>query len=1219
MSFPQPTPAHRRRLFWRQLVERKTLVRHPVSLTRERIGVILLTALLTGFAWYAYTTRDAAIRQRVMEFLIDATAGEVTVDRASFEMFGGITLQNVRVAVPFDKRLDPTAQHASLREVFSAQSVRLVHDPWRLLLGDLRVEQIVATGPTIILAHNVETGLRNWQLLSTGRKAPRGAGRGSLRPRITIRSAKAVVVSINETGATEARIEELDADVRPHPQADTAYCIEVRRYSDPPERTTVIFDPGQRLVTNTPFVNARTIRLQLPKPAQRFFDRINLQGEVKLSRLVYDVNPQQQRSTTIELRSVRCAVPLSMLRGSVLPADGTTSAPAHGEGEKAVVTMTDAQGRLALRGNKLELDVSGLVNGAKCRVSGALDHVGGPLQDMGLDLEIEGLGVPAPEDELRRQLLSDPDAPLLLRAILADYEPRGKFDLDFRLVRPRDPGVEPRFSGTLRPVSATGRSRLFPYLVTDLSGQIRFEGNQVMIEDLRGRHGPAAIEVNGVVDRSTWWTGVEVNITGRDVPLDGELNQPLSERYRLLWNRFNPEGSADVSVRLRRPGVNQGEPDPRWANVITADLTDARILSKEYPYPLEGVEGRLDIEPDRVQFTNLNGHHGDASVHLDGEIVFGAAGEPAVSLRMEASRLRLDETLAAALPPDGRAAFAQFQPDGFADLSGTISQSGPGADVVYDLQADVYAATLLYQDFPYRLTDVSGRMAIRPDAITLLSVSGRHGEAELGVSGEVRREAAGFAADLLFDWRRLLLDQELHDALPGPLRDVWRLLEPSGTVNVRTAFHYSSPDHGRRPRHRTEIEPADVALCFKAFPLPLKLHGGRALITDEQVEFISLVGQTAEGSFVVDGQMDFVAPGARGVLTVNAKDMTFTRELVGAMAPRLRQALESINPRGRFDLRLDSLRFETAGEESADWHFAGRLTLRDAATEGGLSLRDAAGRLTGEGSVDADGAVALDAEVQLGKTVLAGWPLEQLVARLSASPDSPVLHVADASARLYGGDIAGMAEIRFGGQRTEYDMAVTARELQLQRYIEGSRSPSQAAGPSSEAAEGLIFGNLAVKGRTGPGGYREGAGEVFLREAQVWKLPIVFAIFQVLNLAPDENVFHDGWVKYYLADDTLTFHRIDLQGKAMSFIGGGRMDMRSKKLDVKLLAGSPVRVQVPLLTDLLQGAAREVMEVQVNGTLQHPQITPKPLRGLAAVLKTLFPEPPPAHSPNRGR
>ena len=92
----RPTSPRRRR--WRRFLERQTLVRHPVSLTRQRGGAALLTLLSLGTAWYAYTTSDEAIRRRAAAFLTEVTAGEVRVDRARFRMFDGITLYDVDTA-----------------------------------------------------------------------------------------------------------------------------------------------------------------------------------------------------------------------------------------------------------------------------------------------------------------------------------------------------------------------------------------------------------------------------------------------------------------------------------------------------------------------------------------------------------------------------------------------------------------------------------------------------------------------------------------------------------------------------------------------------------------------------------------------------------------------------------------------------------------------------------------------------------------------------------------------------------------------------------------------------------------------------------------------------------------------------------------------------------------------------------------------------------------
>ncbi len=1257
------SPAARRRLWWRRFVERGSLRRHPVSLVRQRLGRVLLAALLLGLTWYALATRDQAVRRRAIEFLSEVTGGQVEIERAQFRMFGGITLYGVRVSVPFSEQLDPSAVDPESREVFSATSLRLVHNTWRLLFGSLRVERIVAAGPKIVLAHNVETGLRNWQLLSPG---PDGRSRGDVRHRVkvTIRSAVAEIVSIDGDGSHEARTEELDADIRPHPQLETAYLIEVRRFTDPPERTTVIFDPGARLVINTPFVDARTIRLQLPKPAQEFFDRITLRGEVKLTRLIYEANAPEDRETAIELRRVRCEIPLALL-SSVAPvrtADGASGSDPPSETAGTAIKMTEVHGRLTLRGGRLALDVSGLVDGAECKVVGHLEDVDGPPDRMGVSLQVRGSRVAMPEGAVRKQLLTDPGVPADLWSFLRDYDPHGPFDLDFRLARAPGESQEMRLSGSLRPQGASASCRWFAYPVEDLHGLVRFEPGGVYIEDVRGRHGPTVVRVHGRVDSSTHHVGAEVDIAASDVALDADLFGPLSDRYKSVWRRFNPQGTANITVGVRRPGADEGDTPPGWRTGVTADLLDGQICFSEYPYPLQRVRGRVEISGDRISFNGLTGHRGEASVRIDGFATLAGSDRAEVELRIRAESIPLDDTLASVLPPEGRDALAQFRPEGLVDLVGTVALSPEQPGLVYDLRAKLREATLCYEQFPYRLSGVTAEVAIRPDNISVISATGRHGTAEVTATGNIRRRGEDLVANLTLDCRRLALDGDLLAALPGPLKDVWRVLRPSGVVRARTHFHYTLEKGRRRHRHRTEIEAVKASLCFRGFPLPLSSVAASVSATDRRIEIHSLRARVGDptsaddqGTIELSGQIDAAPPGTRGNLRIHAQGMTFSEELLTAMPTALRQALESIKPRGGFDLWLDPLRFdfgsssssaggpddslevgETAGPSGEEnrWDFAGRLRLRDAYGRLGLELRNVSGEITGTGSIRRDGAVLLDARADLSEAVLAGWHLENISAHILAArtdrevgPGSSLVHIQDLSANAYGGAVSGFAEIELplGKKPVSYQMSVAARDVQLGRYLqvhapsgegrqgEGSQDAETPGGQNGEEprARGSIQGNLILRGTAGRRPYREGAGEILVRDAQIWKLPLVFAIFQVVNLTPDENVFHGGRLTYVLSQDDLTFERIDLQGKAMSFVGGGRMDLRTGQLDLTLLAGSPVRIRLPLLTELWEGAWRELLEIRILGTLEEPRIVPRPLRSLGKVLGTLFPEAPP--------
>ncbi len=71
-------------------------------------------------------------------------------------------------------------------------------------------------------------------------------------------------------------------------------------------------------------------------------------------------------------------------------------------------------------------------------------------------------------------------------------------------------------------------------------------------------------------------------------------------------------------------------------------------------------------------------------------------------------------------------------------------------------------------------------------------------------------------------------------------------------------------------------------------------------------------------------------------------------------------------------------------------------------------------------------------------------------------------------------------------------------------------------------------------------------------------------------------------------------------------IGSGTMAMSTQELDIKLVTVSPHRwAKLPIMTELLEGAARELIEVAVTGTPQKPQATARPLRGLEKAINTL--------------
>jgi len=1211
-----------RLLPWRPSSPRP-LVRHPVSLARQRAGTTLLVFLTICFALYSYSTRDEAIRRSAVAFIEEATQGgvEVTVGRASFRMFSGITLHNVQVLVPFDRRLGPAEQSPTLRTIFKASSLELIHNPWHLLLGDLRVERVVAVEPTITLTHNTETGLRNWQLLWAPEVQRRPPG-SHFRPVVALRKATAVVISVDAAGVATSIEEELDADARPDPRSDAAYSIDVRRRSPPYERNQVLFDPAHRRVVNTPFVEAKTIRLQLPAYAQAFFDKIALEGEVQLRELLYDRAADENRHMQIKLRRVQCRLPIGLLAAH-RPADKAVDDEVHPElgaafDDAHALHMTDVRGTVELRAGRVDVDIKGRLDDAQCSVTGSFTQVDAGLRELGVDVHFRGKAVPTPEGWVREGLLANPDLPADLRSFLVDYDPHGHFDLDLHFVRPAGQDAALRLTGDVVARGVTGTFKDFVYPVTDLEGTVRFRPGHVQIKGLRGRHGDAVIAVEADIRRTNDYADINVELRGESVPLEPDLFEALSERYQSVLTRFRPSGKALIRVRLHRPDGPGSAAKPPWNVSVSADLSGVQAHLSPGARLLENIEGRVDIVADELRLTDLRGEYGDASVHLTGHALLDGSESPPFELQIEADGVRLDESLGAALPAEGRGAFAQFQPRGFVDLVGTLSRRNDGQGLVWDIDTRVYEASIRHASFPYAIDDVSGRITIRPDSLSIIQVAGAHGESRIAAHGDVRRTDGGFVADMAFDGRRIALQPDLYEALPPPLRNVWDMFEPTGHVRVRVGSHVTSDDGQVVPRHRVEIDLIDAGLRFRDVPLKLTSVSGKVIVTDRRVEIVSLRGSLGEATLGVSGVIDLAEPGHRGTLTITAEKMPFDRTLLDALPGRLGDFLSRLKPTGRFALRLDALRFATDAEGRTQWWFDGGLTLDDVSADLGFELQHCHGALSVDGTIGTTGELELAAAVRLEQAVAAGWHLQNVRTNLSVDRETRAILVDDASAELYGGEAAGSAiiDMAAGSARVPFRASITVRDVQLSEYLEIHGKPTPAE-EQTAGAQGSLSGNLVLRRRAGRNQLREGTGEVLVSRAQVWKLPVLFAIFQVLNLTPDENVFHDGRLKFYVSGDTLTFQKIDLQGKAVSLVGGGTMNIRTDALDVTLLAGSPVRVRVPLLTEILEGASREIMEVRVTGTLGEPTIRPQPLKSLTAALKTLFPEAPrsEAHRP----
>ncbi len=1198
-----------------QTLNSSTLLRRPVSATRERIGWTLLALLAAAFIAFHWSTSDQRIRRRAEAFLRSATGGRVSVESARFSLFDGITLERVRVATPTTTRPSVSGDSEVGRELFSAESLRLVHDPWRLLLMQLDVREIVATGPTFRIVQDSSTGRFNWEDLAVEPRRRTLTGRPR-SPRVRLRNTRVVLATLENGVLREPTPIELDVDATPDLSAADAYFLDVRSYRPRAEKFRMRYDPRAGSLSKTPAVTLSAVRALLPETLRTLFDKLELRGEMQSSGLQYATDAGADRVFKLVFNDVDLVVPLSLLGSSHTerPPSHSMTPPAAGD-DPRIFTMNLKSGELHLEGSTLELrNFRGSLDGAECRVEGMVREIDRSLDQIGLDLQVSVNRLRMPEGDVRRRMLAA-DAPLVAREFLHLLDPVGPLSFEGRIFRPAGPDGETRVDGWLDAYGVSARHLTFPYRLDDVEGRTRLEDGAVTIEGLIGRHGPAQVQIAGQVDSTHPWTGFDLEILGRGVPLDEALFRVLGPSYRTLWQRFDARGLANVRVRTERPDgdpVNGARPSTTRLDI---ELLDASVLFDEFPYPLQSLRARLRVAPGVLRIDDLvglgitpssDGKPQPATVRADGYYLDPKLPfEPGrLELRLEARRLRLDSRLLAALPVDARVAFEQLEPSGYVDLLGRVFTSPTDAALRYDIETRLSGAGMRYRELPYAISDITGRIHITPERLTLLEISGRHGRTSVFADGKVEETTHGYTAELSLQLRDLELDADARAAVPPTMRATWDALGPSGMIDLDSRLDRTSTSGQVETKYEATVLLRGAAIRPQVFPLPLTDLRGTLAVSEGRVDLRDVAGRCGQAEIRrIGGRIDLTDDGATGNLQFEATDMRFDESLATAVPADLRPFWQALSPKGRFDLRLSDLTFNIAAGRPAGFSWTGSLTLHDVAMALGLQLTKLTGTIRGRGAIGGPDGGRFTGEAELRRAHLGPFELHDLRLKAIVTSDGKQLLLKECDAELFEGRAAGECIIDLGTGSGGFEMTFNVRDAQLGPCLRalGWRSPE------ADAARGLLFGKFAFRGQSGRPEQFRGSGEVFVREAHVWKLPLVLTILRVLNLAPDENMFHDGWLKFQIQGRRMYLTKIDLQGKAIALVGSGTLRTDTQELDLQMLAGSPTRLRVPIVTELVEGASRDLFELHVTGTLQEPRIETRQASNLRKALEKLFP------------
>ena len=289
-------------------------------------------------------------------------------------------------------------------------------------------------------------------------------------------------------------------------------------------------------------------------------------------------------------------------------------------------------GTLTKRGNILDMTARGVAGGRPVTLIGRAKNPG-PEAEAEYRISGEGMSI---DDDFRTA------CPPKMRSALDALRLHGTFDGRLELRRPPGPGqrYEQRLWAKLSGCEV--KCTTFPYTITNLGGIVQGVGEDYWFQNLAGEHDGAKLTGSATFLRGEdGMQGLDLSVTATGAVLDSTLFNALPPGHQAVWNEFNPAGK--LTVTRSRLLWQSGSP---FQLNFDADLTDAVLSMKSFPYPLGDVRAKLTFDSSgRATIHSLTGRHEETQISLKG----WAACHPGHDWRVHLDDLHVDD-----LVPDQR-------------------------------------------------------------------------------------------------------------------------------------------------------------------------------------------------------------------------------------------------------------------------------------------------------------------------------------------------------------------------------------------------------------------------------------------------------------------------------------------------------------------------------------------------------------------------------------
>lgn len=428
------------------------------------------------------------------------------------------------------------------------------------------------------------------------------------------------------------------------------------------------------------------------------------------------------------------------------------------------------------------------------------------------------------------------------------------------------------------------------WAVDVLAGQLTYEedGNYALdlrVKDVRGKQVP------------------EVGAIQSIMPAGGSEGKLLAAIQRFL-DRYRPTGTVG-SIELNARGNLKRLKDSEVEGTLVCE--DLSVCDSRFPYPLDHLTGEIGFTQSGVQLKRLAGRHGDVDVQIDGWSK-GRGVERQYRYNITTDNMILDEALYAALRPGQKRLWDMFQPTGVVAADYWLIRTSP-TDKRMHLSVDLKGVNARFHEFPYPVTDLTGKLYFDRDGVTatnLLSESGsRRIAGSAKVTGMADKKPIYYVG---IEAANVPLDATLERALPAHYRESYRRLEADGTADMRARVFSTGDANMVGPvGYAADVSCRSKSLRLEQLPVVLSDVVAEVVVSPDSLHIKRLDGRYGQSPVVVTGDVR-LAPDKKSRqyhAKVTAQDVPVDGTTLGLLSKPVAEQLLSFCPQGNVNLTLD--------------------------------------------------------------------------------------------------------------------------------------------------------------------------------------------------------------------------------------------------------------------------------------------------------------------------